>query len=230
MDDAERLIFLAWSKRTQFRAKVEQSISTIKEALSIAPAYVACSWGKDSTVLLHLAQQVSPGIPAISFGHPDRRFFDYDSVIERYCNQNPTNLITIDIEGDHVPDKVKLTALWRDYPVSLVGVRKEESKYRSMSISKYGLLHQFQSGTQSGAWRCYPLGYWQWKDVWAYIAAHQLPYLEAYDRQSRNIGRTTDHLSKATPRRWQRTRLEHFAKVCPDYYFYLSSNYPEMFR
>jgi phosphoadenosine phosphosulfate reductase len=230
MDDAERLIFQAWSKRPQFRAKVDQAISVIEQALAIAPAYVACSWGKDSTVLLHLAQQVQPNIPAISFDNSDRRFFDYDRVVKEYTAQHPVNLTTIRYKGDHVPDKVKMFALWNDYPVALVGVRKEESRYRGMAIANYGLLHQFQTGTQAGTWRCYPIGYWGWKDVWAYIVSNDLPYLDAYNHQSFDRGRTTDHLSKTTERRWHRTRLEEFAKIAPEYYFYLNNNYPEMFR
>lgn len=230
MDDAERLMFLAWSKRPQFRAKVDQAISVIEQALAIAPAYVACSWGKDSTVLLHLAQQVNPDIAVISFDNPDRLFFDYGRVISEYTEQYSVNLTTIKFKGDHVPDKVKMFALWNDYPMALVGVRKEESQYRSMSIVNYGLTYQFQTGTHAGTWRCYPLGYWGWKDVWAYIVAHRLPYLDAYNRQSFEHGRTTDHLSKTTNKKWHRSRLEQFAKVSPEYYFYLNNNYPEMFR
>lgn len=230
MDDAERLIFQAWSTRPQFRAKVDQAISVIEQALAIAPAYVACSWGKDSTVLLHLCQRIKTNIPVISFGHSDRQFFDYDAVISAYCNRYPTNLEAIDLDGDHVPDKLKSSKLWERYPMAIVGVRKEESKYRSISITRHGLIHQFKTGDRFGSWRCFPLGYWGWKDIWAYITAYDLPYLDAYNHQSWEKGRTTDHLSKATNKRWQRTRLEGFAVIAPEYYAYLRDNCPEMFN
>lgn len=229
MKESERLAFLAWSQTPKFKAKVKDAIAVIKEALAIAPAYVSCSWGKDSTVLLHLCQQVQPDIKVISFGHPDRQFFGYDAVISAYCNRYQINLETIEMEGDHVPDKIAKSKLWEQYPMAIIGVRKEESKYRSNSISKYGLIYKFGSGDRSGSLRCFPLGYWSWKDVWAYLVANDLPYLDAYNHQPWDRGRTTDHVSKTTNKDWQRTRLEGFAAIAPEYYSYLRDNYPEMF-
>lgn len=222
-------MFLGWAKRPQFRAKVEQGKATITEALAIAPAYVACSWGKDSTVLLHLAQQVQADIPVISFGHPDRDVLGYQSVIDIYCRHYNPNLETINIEGDHVPDKLIKARLWDGLPMAIVGVRKEESKARSIAITKYGLLHQFKTGQRAKSWRCFPLGYWGWKDVWAYIVTNNLPWLDAYNHQPWDRGRTTDHLTKTSNKRWQRTRAEEFAKVAPNYYHQLKNQFPEMF-
>jgi 3'-phosphoadenosine 5'-phosphosulfate sulfotransferase (PAPS reductase)/FAD synthetase len=229
MDNAERLMFLGWAKRSQFKAKVEQAKATIAEALAIAPAYVACSWGKDSTVLLHLAQQVQADIPVISFGHPDRDLLGYQTVIDSYCHRYSPSIETINIEGDHVPEKLNIAQIWERYPMAIVGVRKEESKARSISVTKYGLLHQFRSGNRTKSWRCFPIGYWGWKEVWAYIVTNDLPYLDAYNRQPWDRGRTTDHLSKTSNKRWQRTRAEEFARVAPDYYHQLKSQFPEMF-
>ncbi len=230
MDNAERLMFLGWSKRPQFLAKVEQAKASIQEALTIAPAYVACSWGKDSIALTHLCQAVTPGIPVISFGHPERELLGYQPVIDAYCAEYRPNLFTIDMDGDHVPDKVKTAKLWEGYPVAIVGVRKEESKARSIAITQYGILHQFTTGSRSGSWRCFPLAYWGWEDVWAYIVFHDLPYLDAYNHQSWERGRTTDHLTKGTSKRWQRTRAEAFAHVSPEYHHYLKTQFPEMFQ
>lgn len=230
MDNAERLMFLGWAKTRQFKAKVDQAKTTIKDALEIDTAYVACSWGKDSTVLTHLCQQVNRDIPVISFGNPERVFFDYQEVIDRYCNQYHPNLITIELEGDHVPDKVKAAKLWETYPVAIVGVRKEESKARSIAITQYGSIYQFKSGSHAKSWRCFPLAYWNWKDVWAYIVSCDLPYLDAYNHQDWERGRTTDHLTKSTRSRWQRTRAEEFTRVSPDYYHYLKTHFPEMFQ
>jgi phosphoadenosine phosphosulfate reductase len=229
MDKAEQLMFLGWSRLPQFQRKVEQAKAAIRDALAIGPSYVACSWGKDSTVLLHLCQSIGSDIPVISFAHPDRKFFDYERVITAYCQAHPTNLITIDLPGDHVPDKVAATKLWEQYPMAIVGVRREESAHRAKAIARYGLIHQFQSGARAKSWRCFPLGYWGWKDVWAYIVSHDLPFLDAYNHQPLDRGRTTDHLSKATNKRWQRTRLEGFATIAPEYYSHLREQYPGMF-
>lgn len=230
MDNAERLMFLAWSKRPQFNEKVNQSLNVIEQALAIAPAYVACSWGKDSISMLHLVQQLKPEIPVISFGHPERELIsNYADVEQRYCHAYSPSLTTLIMQGDHVPDKLRRTELWKTYPLAFVGLRKEESDKRSISISKYGLIHQFTSGLRRGTWRCCPLGWWGWKDVWAYIVANNLPYLDAYDLQSKDRGRTTDHLSKTVTKTWQQRRLSGLLKSSPDYYHYLKEHYPEMF-
>lgn len=230
MDDAERLMFEGWAALPQFKRKVEQAKAVIQEALAIATAYVACSWGKDSIALMHLCQQAQTDIPVISFGHPDRELIsNYADVEQRYCDLFAPNLITIELVGDHVPLKVQQAKIWQQYPVALVGLRKEESKNRSIVLTQYGLIHQFQTGDRSGSWRACPLGWWDWKDVWAYIVVNDLPYLSAYDRAPKDRGRTTDHLSKSAIKRWQRTRLEEFAAVSPSYYHYLRSQFPEMF-
>ena len=230
MDEADRLMFEGWATLPQFKRKVEQARSTIREGLSIAPAYVSVSWGKDSTVLLHLCQQEMPDIPVISFGHPERELIDnYAEVEKAYLDRYSPKLTTIEIVGDHVPAKVQQSKLWQQYSVAFVGLRKEESKKRSIALSKYGLMHQFQTGGRSGSWRVCPLGWWNWKDVWAYTVIHALPYLKSYDRTPKDRGRTTDHFTKSADKTWQRRRLEEFATINPTYYHHLRSEFPEMF-
>ncbi|MFM7373139.1 MAG: hypothetical protein ACKO2Z_36235, partial [Sphaerospermopsis kisseleviana] len=60
-------MFEGWAKLPQFKKKVDQTKSIIKQALAIAPAYVAVSWGKDSVVMLHLCQQIKPDIIAVNY-------------------------------------------------------------------------------------------------------------------------------------------------------------------
>lgn len=215
-----------WAQLPQFKRKVKKAKEVIAEALAIAPAYVGVSWGKDSTVLLHLAQQLQPDIKAISFTHPERDVIsNYSEVVACYCGRFSTNLEDINIDGDHVPAKVVQSRLWERYPMALVGVRKEESKGRAISGSKYGLTHQYKTGS----WRCHPLLYWGWKDVWAYLISNDLPYLKWYESQSIERGRTTDHLSKTVDKSWQVRRLESFAISNPEYYNWLKQNHKELF-
>jgi len=230
MNKEDELMFAGWSRLSMFKRKVWQAKELIKESLSIAPAYVACSWGKDSIVLTHLCQSIQHDIPVISFSHPERELIsNYKEVESTYCDRFSPQLITISIQGDHVPVKVSETKLWKKYPVALVGLRTEESSNRSRSLRKYGLIHQFKTGNRAGTWRACPIGWWGWKDVWGYIVANKLPYLETYNQLSFSKGRTTDHLSKETNKWWQRKRLEEFAITAPGYYHYLRDNYPEMF-
>lgn len=223
MDGSERLMFEGWATLPQFKKKIEQAKTIIKEALAIAPAYVAISWGKDSIVLLHLVQQIQPDILAISFGHPERNLItNYAEVEQLYCNCFSPNLTTIEIAGDHIPNKVRQVKLWETYPVAFIGLRKEESSRRRLSLCKYGAIHQYQSR----GWRVCPLSDWKENDVWAYIVSNNLPYLQSYDLGAK---RTTDHVSKSSKRDYQASRLEEFKKIAPEYYQYLQINFPETF-
>lgn len=227
---SERGVFSAWAKRPQFRAKIESSNEIISQSLALAPGYVGISWGKDSVVLLHLVQQICPDIPAISFTHPERELIaNYAEVEGEYCQRFNPNLLNLSMEGDHVPDKVNGARLWDTYPVALLGIRKEESQKRSIAIGRYGVIHQYQSGVKKGSWRSFPLAYWTWQDVWAYIASNDLPSLNAYALQSKATGRTTDHFSKTANKTWQQNRLANLQQINPDYFRHLQQTYPEMF-
>lgn len=230
MESCEREAFLSYASLPRFERRVEESLRVIEEALVLGDACVCVSWGKDSVVMLHLCQCVRRDILGVSFGHPERGLIsNYAEVERRYCDRFGARIETIAIDGDHVPDKVRVTRLWERYPVNFIGLRKEESKRRASSLSKFGLIYQYQSGMNQGSWRACPIGWWTWTDVWTYICSRDLPYLEIYDRLTRDRGRTTDHLSKTTEKDWQQRRLGEFKQVAPDYYRYLLQNYPGMF-
>lgn len=230
MNESERILFQFHAKKAAFQNKLAQSRLLIEQALQIDKACVYLSWGKDSICLVHLCQQILPDIPIISFGHPEREeIANYQEVEAQYCKAFSPNLTTILMAGDHVPAKVNEAKLWEIYPVSILGIRKEESQKRSIAISKYGATYQYKSGVKSGSWRCFPLAFWSWLDVWGYIAVNDLPYLNAYESQTWERGRTTDHFSKNTSKRWQNTRLHTLQTVNPNYYRYLQINHPEMF-
>lgn len=231
MDAREREAFAAYAQLPAFRRKVDKALTVIREALELGPAYVAVSWGKDSVVMLHLCQQVQPDILAISFTHPEREMIsNYAEVISQYREQFGLSLEDISIGGDHVPKKVGQAKLWEKWPVGFVGLRKEECDRRSMALLKYGLLHQYQSGEKSGSWRCCPVGWFTWRDIWAYICANNLPYLSIYDQLPRDRGRTTDHLSKTMGKAWQQRRIEELKLAAPEYYSYLRREHAESFQ
>lgn len=230
MDNQEREAFLAYSHLPKLKRRVTEALDVIREALAIAPSCVSVSWGKDSIVMLHLCQQVKPDILVVSFTHPERELIsNYKEVQTQYAECFGLNLKNIEIDGDHVPAKVAQQKLWKEYPVNFIGLRKEESKHRSISLVKYGLIHEYTSGDKAGSYRCCPIGWWSWRDVWAYVCLHDLPYLKIYDQLDKEKGRTTDHLSKNTGKAWQQRRLDELKRVAPEYTNYLRENYAEMF-
>lgn len=231
MELREREAFAAYANLPAFKRKVDKSLAVIREALKLGPAYVAVSWGKDSVVMLHLCQQIKPDILAISFTHPEREMIsNYADVIFQYKKQFGLKLKNISIEGDHVPQKVSQAKLWEKWPVGFIGLRKEECDRRSMALLKHGLLHQYQSGGKAGSWRCCPVGWFTWRDIWAYICVNNLPYLSIYDQLSREKGRTTDHLSKTMGKAWQQRRMEELKLAAPEYYKYLRQKHGESFQ
>lgn len=190
MDEAERLMFEGWATLPRFKKKVEQAQGIIKEALKIAPAYVAISWGKDSTVLLHLCQQIKPDILAFHYGSEESKMgvtSNFPEVIDNYLERFPTNYQELigKPEWAFTPDTVRdriQSAINPLFKIALVGVRAEESKYRRMAIKQYGVIHQYKS---DNLWRAFPLAYWKYNDIWSYIVKYRLPYLEAYKYSNR---------------------------------------------
>lgn len=58
------------------------------------------------------------------------------------------------------------------------GLRGEESKYRAITIAKKGYIYRTSSREE---WTALPLARWTGADVWAYLLAHDLPWLDRYD-------------------------------------------------
>jgi len=206
-------VLLVYSQLTKFQRKVKNTLDFIQLSLTVTPiVYVAVSWGKDSIVMLNLCQQIKPDIKVISFGHTDRELLDnYAEVEQNYCQRFKTNLETIYLEGDHVPDKVKKTKLKEQYQLGFIGLRKEESKSRAITLTQP--LRQYQDGT----WRACPLGNWTAWDIWAYIIKYDLPYLNSYNITGIE-GRTSDHISKSLDKTYQLKRLEYFKRFNNNYY------------
>ena len=234
MDAQERLSFEGWARLPQFQRKVEQAKQIIKEALAIAPAYVAVSWGKDSTVLLHLCQQEQPDILAVHVRTPHQELLnDYERVIYEYQQQFPTHYQEFEIDLETLmPAATQALKLWENNPVALIGIRAEENpKKRGSQIKKFGLLSQYKSGARAGSWRCWAIGRWTWQDVWAYTVLHDLPYLSSYDHpqeSGRDRSRTTN-IMPFTPytATHRHGRIEKMKAISPEAYAFLKKHYPE---
>ena len=186
MTPAERAGFLAHTTTDAFACAVTGAGVIIAEALrDLPPAFVACSWGKDSTVMLHLIQQQAPLVPVVHVGDRHEDWLsNYSAVRDAYRNRRPIadyHHLEVEIGGASVTAAVNATGIPARYPARFLGLRMQENGGRVYALRRYGAIHQYTSGEQAGQWRVCPLIHWTWRDVWAYTVIHELPYLTAYD-------------------------------------------------
>lgn len=239
MELREKEAFCAYAQLPNFKRKVGQALRVIEEAIEVGSSYVAVSWGKDSVVMLHLCQQVQSNILAINIGDSLEDMQDnYSEVIGAYCSRFVPNyqqiLYNEDTDGGFFK---QIQRLYEFQSLSFIGCRAQENKRRSAAIKKYGLIHQYKTGPNKGKWRCFPLAYWNWQDVWAYICLYDLPYLQSYDyllsgdrARSRtavihNFDLHRGKHQEALIRHGAFTRLK---VVAPEYYRLYADLYPEI--
>jgi 3'-phosphoadenosine 5'-phosphosulfate sulfotransferase (PAPS reductase)/FAD synthetase len=188
MDEKTRKTFLLWSKRPEFKAKVDDSTNIIRQYIDVGKCIVAYSGGKDSTIMLHLALQVDPDV--------DVFLWDQGSYLmprevhnEILGNAKKLGCKNLIVESASVQENSGIASnpfLWgvshrahyavigklkreRGWQTQFVGLRSEESYSRKRVCSR----------PRKG--EVYPLDCWSWRDVWAYIVSRNLPYPRLYD-------------------------------------------------
>jgi phosphoadenosine phosphosulfate reductase len=156
--------------------------------------YVACSFQKEASVILDMLVKIEP----------KARFFVLDTgvlfaetydtwkrVEERYG-------ITIDRYTGEWVDR-----LWERDPDACCGMRKVEPMERALAqVDAWitGLRRDqtpARAGTpklgwdeRNGKWKAAPLADWTEKDVWRYVAEHDVPYNPLHDQGFASIGCT----------------------------------------
>lgn len=232
MDQYERNQFLALALMPKFQARVKRTKEVIVNALRLpnTKAYISTSFGKDSVVMMHLCQSIDPSIQMGFYGTPEMDLIsNYSAVIADYSLRfNPTIKIVISNPewantNATISERIGLS---ETHNLNFMGLRYEENpQKRGFALAKYGETYRYSSGS----WRCCPLAWWKWQDIWAYICLHDLPYLEAYDRLDRARGRTTPHLRywlKHTGRAQTET-LAEISTIYPRFWQFLRENYPD---
>ncbi len=149
--------------------------------------FVAFSGGRDSSVLLSLVRQVDPAIEArISLRPASQVLDDLPHVLTWWRKQG--QLIreshqwcdnVVDIVAGAASHWVALHHLRAELGTgALLGLRKQESRERRRSLTRFGPVHRYETGPLAGAYRVAPLANWDWRDVAARIATHELPLRE----------------------------------------------------
>lgn len=207
MQAIERAAHLVRAGRKRFAWQVRSAVDLI----SAHPDYaVSTSWGKDSVVLLHMAAQVFPDIRVLNarYPNPAERFADMDSVRDRVLARDDmrrVRYLEVNTPGEwdmyeragggfaeaQTAQQKEATRWWKSEFVknmgaaleglggkgNFLGLRAEESNARRMNIMVRGDDYEHKDGTAIAL----PLAHWSGQDIWAYLVAHDLPWLRIYD-------------------------------------------------
>jgi 3'-phosphoadenosine 5'-phosphosulfate sulfotransferase (PAPS reductase)/FAD synthetase len=172
---------LMLSKMPQFRLKVDKALKDIKIALSLSKnQYVALSWGKQSSVLMHLVFRVNQKIPGVFWRGPESDIIaNFTEVSKQFINK--WNIIYIE---QYCEEDFKNTA--RDWQINnmmdcvFMGLCEHESNARRCTLGKADKNNIFHY--KNNTIRCCPLKTWSNMDIAAYVAQNNIPMLKTYHK------------------------------------------------
>ena len=157
---------------------------------------VTSSFQAECVVLVHMLQQVQPGLPVLfldTFHHFAETCVYRDEIAKRW-NLNIVNLRADDPQvglwqqstqaccGRH-----KVEPLFRalqDYDVWFTGLRREQSPSRA-NLQE---VEPFALPTGKTLRKVSPLATWTTKDIWTYAKEHDIPLLPLYAQGYTSIG------------------------------------------
>ena len=164
--------------------------------------YVACSFQKEASVIMDMLLRIEPSA----------RFFTLDTGVlfeeTRATWRALEERYGIEVEvykGITLEEQARLhgDALWSRDPDACCAIRKVGPLNRALSQVDCWVagLRRDQSASRAetpklhwdekhGLWKANPLADWSERDVWSYIARHDVPYNELHDRNYPSIGCT----------------------------------------
>jgi len=162
---------------------------------------LAASWQKETAVLVDLVRRHAPGARIFTLDTGElfpETYATWRAVEERYG-------ITVESHrGEWVP------GMWATEPDRCCFLRKVEPLERALADADCWIsgVRRDQSPDRAtteeldwdqrhGLWKANPIATWTERDVWAYIAAHDLPYNPLHDQGYASIGDTHSTLPGA---------------------------------
>ncbi len=150
----------------------------------------ACSFQKEETVLAHMLSEIAPDASLFTIDtgvlFPEtlqtwRRFEErFGLPIEVIDARSPGAAWT----KDNCCSDAKVDGLERalqDVDAWITGIRREQATTRAGA-------RKIERDERRGIWKLNPLADWSEKDLWAYIAKHELPYHPLHDHGYASIG------------------------------------------
>lgn len=176
MKEKEAVLYCNGQK---FKSLVERTSRFVELALkTFESPSVSCSFGKDSSVMLHIITQIKPDIPVV-FAYTKETYIidNYEDVIKWWVEEKKINLHTIFCERETLDERTmsteKIKHSWKE---CFVGIRADEGKGRMLSIRRHGKIYVYNDGSK----RACPMAGWSVMDIEAYTIANGIPYLNTY--------------------------------------------------
>lgn len=164
--------------------------------------YIACSFQKTSSVVMHLATQINPQARFFyldtdvlfpeTYETRDRLAEHFGVEFERWHN------ISLEEQAERYGDK-----LWKSDPDACCGLRKVDPMRRALSSVDAWVAGIRRADSASRAntpklawdkkfniWKFNPLADWTERDVWNHLSKHNVPYNPLHDQGYPSIGCT----------------------------------------
>lgn len=194
--------YAAWSQTAQHKRRVDFSRQLIHEAMALERRnYIAFSGGKDSTVMTHLIKQDYPDMEMWSYKDIFHITGSKQYMIDLAEKYNWGTIVFVGPNDQEAIDIVAITkvnicdtmgptfrlnqifcecvaAQEKKFDGVFMGLRKEESRARTLNYAKRGAMYQ----RKDGFWVCNPLSLWKAEDVFAYFLENEIPIFEIYTK------------------------------------------------
>lgn len=198
---------LLHSKTLKFKNKVDKTKELIYNMIEVdAKKFISLSCGKDSSVMTDIILDIDNTIPThTALTWESKHINDNMDDVLNYFRQKGGNINTSLV--DYVTEEYKDLCFWdmrelrksthnerfafNDYEAVFIGLRKKESKFRDIALSKFKTkgLPEFtykyvtdkdMYGKRYTDIRMCPLGYWKTIDIAGYIVSRDIPLLNWY--------------------------------------------------
>ncbi|MHB8084835.1 MAG: phosphoadenosine phosphosulfate reductase family protein [Dehalococcoidia bacterium] len=186
--------------------KIGEAFNLIRQVITEhTRPVIACSFGKNSMVVLHMARQFDPNICVLFnntlMEYPDT--YRFKNEMQKAWKLNiietkPSKTFWWVVENYGFPlysrqgyrsASKNCCAYLKEYPIEKVlrqykfdlyftGLSRHESRLREFSAKKYG---KYFYSKRFNYWKCHPILDWTEEDVWKYHELNNIPHNSFYD-------------------------------------------------